>query len=86
MITGKTASGFEFKLEEHVLNNMELLDAIVEADENLALIPKIVNMVLGKEDKKRLYDHLRTENGNVPIMAVAAEIAEIFNCNPQGKN
>lgn len=86
MIKGKTTSGFDFQLEEHVLDNMELLDAIVEADENPALIPKIVNMVLGKEGKKRLYDHLRTEMGNVPIMAVAAEVAEIFNCNQQGKN
>ena len=86
MIKGKTSSGFEFKIEEHVLDNMELLDAIVEADENPAMIPKIVNMVLGKDGKKRLYDHLRTDKGNVPIMAVAAEVAEIFNCNQQGKN
>lgn len=86
MIKGKTATGFEFQLEESVLDNMELLDAIVEADENPAVIPKIVNMVLGREGKKRLYDHLRTEKGNVPIMAVAAEVAEIFNCNQQGKN
>lgn len=86
MIKSKTSSGFEFQLEEHILDNMELLDTIVEADENPALIPKIVNMVLGKEDKKRLYNHLRTEKGNVPIMAVAAEVAEIFNCNQQGKN
>lgn len=86
MITGKTSSGFEFELQEHVLDDMELLDAIVEADENPAAIPKIVNMVLGKEGKQRLYDHLRTEHGNVPIMKVAAEVAEIFNCSQQGKN
>lgn len=86
MIKGKTKSGFEFQLEEHVLDNMELLDAIVEADENPAMIPKIVNMVLGKEGKKRLYDHLRTGKGNVPIMSVAAEVAEIFSYNQQGKN
>ena len=86
MIAGKTSSGFEFKIQEHVLDNMELLDAIVEADENHAMITKIVNMILGKEEKKRLYDHLRTEKGNVPIMSVAAEVAEIFSCNQQGKN
>lgn len=86
MITGKTTSGFEFKLEEHVLDNMELLDAIVEADENPAVIPKIVNMVLGKDGKKHLYDHLRTNKGNVPIMAVANEIAEIFSSGQKGKN
>lgn len=86
MIKGTTTSGFDFQIEEHILDNMELLDTIVEADEDPALIPKIVNMILGKEDKKRLYDHLRTEHGNVPIMAVAAEIAEIFNSSQKGKN
>ena len=86
MIKGKTKSGFDFQIEEHVLDNMELLDAIVEADENPAMIPKIVSMVLSKEGKKRLYDHLRTEKGNVPIMAVAAEVAEIFSSTQKGKN
>lgn len=86
MIKGKTKSGFKFELEDHILDNMELLDAIVEADKNPAMIPSIVTMVLGKDGKKRLYDHLRTEKGNVPIMSVATEVIEIFNCNQQGKN
>ena len=86
MIKGKTTSGFAFEIEEHVLDNMELLDDIVEADKNFAMIPKIVSMVLSKEDKKRLYAHLRTEKGNVPILAVATEIAEIFSSTQKGKN
>lgn len=86
MIKGKTNSGFEFEIQEHVLDSMELLEAIVEADENPLVMPKIVNMILGKEQKKKLYEHLRTKDGNVPIMAVAQEVAEIFQHNQQGKN
>lgn len=86
MIKGKTSSGFAFEIEEHVLDNMELLDTIVEADENPAALTKVVKMILPKDQQKALYEHLRTEHGNVPIMAVAQEMAEIFSYTPEGKN
>ena len=86
MIKGKTSSGFAFEIEEHVLDSMELLDAIVEADENPAALSKVVKMTLPKDQQKALYEHLRTEHGNIPIMAVAQEVAEIFSYTPEGKN
>ena len=86
MIKGKTSSGFAFEIEEHVLDSMELLDAIVEADENPAALSKVVKMILPKDQQKALYEHLRTEHGNIPIMAVAQEVAEIFSYTPEGKN
>ena len=86
MIRGKTSSGFAFEIEDHVLDSMELLDAIMEADENPGAISKVVKMILPADQRKKLYDHLRTEKGNVPIMAVAQEVAEIFTSNQQGKN
>ena len=86
MITGKTKSGFEFSVEESALDSMELLDAIMDIDENIGTISKVVKMLLPQDQRKRLYDHLRSEHGNVPIMAVVEEIAEIFQYNQQGKN
>ena len=86
MITGKTSSGFEFAIEEHVLDNMELVDAIAEVDEDLGKISKVVKMLLPEEQRKNLYNNLRTQHGNVPIMAVVNEVVEIFHHNPQGKN
>lgn len=86
MIKGKTSSGFEFEIEEHLLDSMELLDAIVEIDEDLGKISKVVKMILPAEQRKNLYEHLRTQHGNVPIMAVVNEVVEIFHYNPQGKN
>lgn len=86
MIKGKTNSGFEFAIEEHVLDNMELVDAIAEVDEDISKISKVVKMILPTDQRKALYDHLRTPNGNVPIMAVVDEVVEIFHYNPQGKN
>lgn len=87
MLKGKIASGFEFEIDEKALDNMELVDAIAEADENPVAISRVIKLLLGAKQRKALYDHLRAENGNVPIKSVSAAVAEIFNCCGQrGKN
>ena len=74
----KTASGFEFEIEDGALDNMELLDAIAELEENPLRLTKVVKLLLGEETKGRLYDHVRNEKGRVPAEALSTEIAEIF--------
>ena len=66
---GKTSTGFEFDIEDERLDDMELVDIMAEIDENPLLMPKLCKMLLGEEQKKRLYDHLRSEDGRVPIEA-----------------
>ena len=86
MINGKTASGFEYMLDPDKLNDYELLEKIGEMEENPFTLTSIVNMVLGKEQAKKLKDHIRSENGTVPIEKMTAEITEIFNTQPEIKN
>lgn len=87
MIEGKLKSGFAYKIEDHVLDNMELLDAIAEVDQNPMVLSKVLKMLLGTEQRKELYDHLRDpKNGNVPIVAVSDAVAEIFSGSGQLKN
>lgn len=74
----KTASGFEFEIEDGVLDNMELLDAIAELEENPLKLTKVVKLLLGEETKERLYDHVRNDKGRVPAEALSKEVAEIF--------
>lgn len=78
MIAGTTKSGFEYKIEDANLDNMELVDAIAEADGNPIAVSKIVLLLLGAEQRKALYDHLRAENGTVPVGAVKDAILDIF--------
>lgn len=85
MIAGKLKSGFEYQIEDYVLDDMELLDAIGEVDQNPIYMAKVLKKLLGDEQKKALYNHLRTEHGNVPIAAISDAIAEIFG-NSQVKN
>lgn len=87
MVKGTTKSGFEFELPKETFDNMELLDALNEMDSNPLAVSKVCDLVLGKEGKKTMYDHLRCEDGRVPIERVINEIKEIFTLYGQaGKN
>ncbi len=87
MYTGTTKSGFAFEIEETALDNMELVDALAEAEEDPLSLSRVVRLLLGKEDRKRLYNHIRTEQGNVPIDAMSEELKQIFAaCGTAGKN
>ena len=88
MIKGTTKSGFVFEIDETVMDNMELVDLIAESDtDNPLVISKIAKLILGKEMREKLYDHLRTEDGRVPTQLVFEAIGEIFTAFGQpGKN
>ena len=87
MITAKTESGFSIELEESALDNMEVLDALSDLDEgNPLAMSRLVVKLLGKDGKKRLYDHLRTEDGRVPASAIESAIMELFQSINVGKN
>lgn len=78
MVKGKTKTGFEFEYNELRLDDMEFIELVAQADSNVTVLPKLLNMVLGEEQKKRLYDHLRVEDGRVPTQALADAVEEIF--------
>ena len=87
MITAKTESGFSIELEESALDNMEVLDALSDLDEgNPLAMSRLVVKLLGKDGKKRLYDHLRDENGIVPVDDLSNAVNELITSCPAGKN
>ncbi len=88
MFTGKTKSGFEYEIPKSTFDNMELVDAIAESDEgNPVATSRMVNLLLGAKQRKRLYDHLRAEDGRVPVEGVIKAVNDIFtSCGQSGKN
>lgn len=86
MLKGKTKSGFEFEVTDDTLNDYQLLEILSEVDGNPLLVPKLVKVLLGEAQKKKLMEHLRTEKGNVPTEAVSTEIMEIFESGNKLKN
>lgn len=88
MITGKTANGFAFELDEKALDDMNLIDALAEASTNDPLqFSRVIRLLLGDAQRKRLYDTLKDEAGRVPIERVSQAVSEIFSAAGNvGKN
>lgn len=75
----KTTSGFTCEVNAAALKNMELIDALADFQEDdVLVISRILRLILSPDDKKRLYDHLRQDDGTVPADLVAKEIVDIF--------
>ena len=87
MITGTTSSGFDFEISEEALDDMELLDALVELENgSLEEVSVIGARMLGKEQRRAFYDHLRDpETGRVAVAAATVGILEILKTVREGK-
>lgn len=87
-VTGKLENGFEYEVDDALLNDMELLDALSEAQsENPLSMSTVVKKLLGDEQKKKLYDIVRKKDGTVPIEKVTQSIVDIFqSIGDEGKN
>lgn len=90
MVKGRTSSGFEFTADNEQINNAEFLEDYVEmTNGNTSAVFKVIGRILGKEQKAKLYDHIRDEHGNVPVDKLNVELGEIFGAlsqNPESKN
>lgn len=79
MLRGTTKTGFQFEIPEENLDNMELIDALSEADQgNKLAVSRVCELLLGKSLKKALYDHVRISDGRVPTEALSSEILDII--------
>lgn len=81
-------NGLELDVNESALNNMELFDALAEmTDGNALALSNVVKLMLGVENRKKLYDYIRKEDGTVPLEKVDVCVTEIMNrLGEQGKN
>ena len=79
MIKGTTKSGFKYEVDASAADNMELIDALAEAaGDDMLAISNVCKMLLGKDMRKKLYDHVRAADGRVPIKNAVDEIMEIM--------
>lgn len=78
MIEGKTKSGFTYSIEDDNVDQ-EFLDALSEAEDGDPLkVSKALRLLLGEDQRKRLYDYLRNDKGKVPIKDVMEAFSDIL--------
>lgn len=87
MISGVTKNGFAFEITDERVDNMELIDALADIDDgNLLAVSKVLTLLLGPEQKKKMYDFVRTEDGIVSAQTVSEMIVEILAAKKDTKN
>lgn len=87
MICGKTETGFEFELEEDVIDDYELIEELCALDEGqYQHLPKALVRILGAEQTARLKEHVRNESGKVSADRLMNEIGSILTAEKATKN
>ena len=84
-----TKSGFACRVDEEALDDIELMEELVELDRDNARgvlkVPTMLDRLIGEEQRKALYEHLRAENGRVKTSAVVTELFSIIQELDKGK-
>lgn len=86
MRKGTTKTGFEYTFDETRLDDMRFVDvmAVVLDDkakefDQISATSKLVEMLLGKDQKEKLYDHIAKDyDGRVPLGAFKQALEEIM--------
>lgn len=85
MITGKTSQGFEFKVNEDVLNDWKFVKAIRRSEsqdkgERFLGVTDIIVMLLGENQSDKLADFIAEKNGGTaPVNLMYNYVVEILN-------
>lgn len=87
-VKGKLDNGFAYTVDNSVLDDMEMVDALADAmSTNPLAISMVVKKLLGDDQRKALYDTVRREDGTVPVEEVTNSVVAIFEqMGDQGKN
>lgn len=85
-LTGVTKTGFTYSILEKNVRNYELVEALGELETNPLALPRVMNLLLGKEQAQKLKDHLRDEDGIVDTEKISDELRDIFEAQARLKN
>ena len=83
MISGKTSTGFSYKVNEGIGTDWRFIKALadIESGEDTKVLvgtTTLGELLVGADGEKRLCEHVRTKDGLVPLKALMTEIAEII--------
>lgn len=79
MVKGKTKTGFKYEINEALKNDAEFLELFAKMSEGDSVyLFKMIERLLGSEQKAKLYEHCRAEDGTVPLDVLTAELLDII--------
>ena len=76
---GTLKNGFTYEVDDEVLDDMYLVEAIAEAqNEDPLKITQVITMIMGADQKNRLYKNLENDKGRVPSSVAVDALQELF--------
>lgn len=80
MIKGKTKTGFEYRLQDYVLDDFEVLELVGAVDEgNLTALSKLLTALLGDEQKKVYLEHVKSiKKTHISTEVITEDIKALF--------
>lgn len=87
MIRGETKSGFEFEVNEEVLDDWEIIEKFDEIQKgDIFKIIDVIKMILGNDGYIKLKNHVKEKTGKLKTEDMQNEILDILHSNPTPKN
>lgn len=78
IVTVKLNDGYTISINKKRTRNMLLIDALRESEKDPYAISDVCTLLLGDEQKNKLYDHFRDDEGIVDSEYIANAITKIF--------
>lgn len=83
MIKGKTSTGFEYEVNEKILNDWRFTKAIAASAakddaRKVAGYTGLVTLLLGEDGEEALCTHCTQEDGTIPTEKISNEVLEIL--------
>lgn len=79
---GTLKNGFKYEVGDNIMDDMEFVEIYRAAQDDALKYIDLLEKLLGKEQKQRLYDSLRSKDGIVHVQegdyTVTDAVAEIF--------
>lgn len=90
MITGTTATGFNYEIDPEVFDDMDFIDLACEVDDRAPeKLGTLYSLALGDDQYKALKAHVKERCGRAKVSEVKKEMDEIFDAvkeDPDAKN
>lgn len=86
MLKGTTRQGFEFCLDDSVMDDWELLELLREIEKgNTSIVVDALCYLLGSEQYEKLKESVRAE-GKITITGMVNALEDILGANEESKN
>ena len=81
VVKGKTKTGFEFELDNELIDDYEVLEMYEDIKETGLGVRKLLTRLIGEDGYNRLKEHCRKKDGTISAKRIGHEMNDIMSTN-----